>query len=222
MATIIKRDSVHEQSTGETVRPVAYDLRSVERYGEEYVESIRREAARIVQQANSEAGAIRTKAEKEGREAAKAALSKMLDDKLASQMLTLKPALEQAVEELTRARGEWLTRWEGEAIELAIKIAERLVRRELGKRPEITVGWVREALELASGSSSVTVRLNPEDHEHLRDEVENVARSISTVAPAELVADPAITPGGCRVDTRHGSIDAQLESQLARLLEEMT
>ena len=37
---------------------------------------------------------------------------------------------------------------------------------------------------------------------------------------AELVADPAITPGGCRVETRFGVIDQQFETQLARIEEE--
>jgi len=36
------------------------------------------------------------------------------------------------------------------------------------------------------------------------------------------VADPDITPGGCRVDTQFGSIDQQLETQLARIEEELT
>ena len=41
-------------------------------------------------------------------------------------------------------------------------------------------------------------------------------------AAAELAADENISPGGCRVETEHGSIDQQIEAQLARILEELT
>jgi flagellar assembly protein FliH len=36
-----------------------------------------------------------------------------------------------------------------------------------------------------------------------------------------IVADESITAGGCRVDTEFGSLDQQLEAQLARITEEL-
>jgi flagellar assembly protein FliH len=42
------------------------------------------------------------------------------------------------------------------------------------------------------------------------------------LAPAEMIADPEISPGGCRIETLHGAIDQQFESQLARIEEELT
>ena len=43
-----------------------------------------------------------------------------------------------------------------------------------------------------------------------------------TLTTAEIVADPAITLGGCRVETRFGIIDQQFEAQLKRIEEELT
>ncbi|MBW8885281.1 MAG: hypothetical protein JF612_11035 [Planctomycetia bacterium] len=36
-----------------------------------------------------------------------------------------------------------------------------------------------------------------------------------------IVEDSAIAAGGCRVDTEFGSLDQQLEQQLARIAEEL-
>ena len=37
-----------------------------------------------------------------------------------------------------------------------------------------------------------------------------------------FMADPEIARGGCRVETRFGTIDQQFEAQLARIEEELT
>jgi len=44
---------------------------------------------------------------------------------------------------------------------------------------------------------------------------------MAALGSAEVTADAQITPGGCRVETRFGSIDQQFESQLKRIEEEL-
>ncbi|MEM6655740.1 MAG: hypothetical protein AAF596_08055, partial [Planctomycetota bacterium] len=65
MATIIKRGEQTPTPAGESVRGVAYDLEEMSGYGDDYVARVRQEAAKIVQQANSEADQIRQRAESE-------------------------------------------------------------------------------------------------------------------------------------------------------------
>ena len=45
---------------------------------------------------------------------------------------------------------------------------------------------------------------------------------MSGLGDAEVVADATIERGGCRVETRFGTIDQQFESQLKRIEEELT
>jgi flagellar biosynthesis/type III secretory pathway protein FliH len=42
------------------------------------------------------------------------------------------------------------------------------------------------------------------------------------LAELKFAGDPSITRGGCRLETRHGVIDQQLETQLARIEAELT
>jgi flagellar assembly protein FliH len=92
----------------------------------------------------------------------------------------------------------------------------------LTAHPEITLTLVREALELAAGSAQVRIHLHPDDRAALGDQVQLLIREMSGLGSAELVADAAVTRGGCRVETRFGVIDQQFEAQLARIEEELT
>ena len=221
MATIIKRGMGTPSQSGEPVRGVAFDLDDMSHHGDRYLEKIRDEAAKIVQQANVGADQVRSEAEAAGREAAEQAIDKILAKKMSQQMATLRPAIEQVVSELDQARGQWLSHWEQSAITLAGRIAERIVRRQISQQPEITIEWAREALQLTSGGSEATVRLNPSDHENLGEQVEAVAESLAKAVTTRVVADESISPGGCVVETRHGVIDAQVESQITRMIEEL-
>jgi flagellar assembly protein FliH len=114
-----------------------------------------------------------------------------------------------------------MSQWESGVVRLATAIAERVVRGELSRRPEITLRLVREALELAAGSSNVRLQLHPDDYTALGSQVGSMIEAMSGLGNAEVVCDPSMTPGGCRVETRFGVIDQQLESQLKRIEEEL-
>ena len=44
---------------------------------------------------------------------------------------------------------------------------------------------------------------------------------LGRVAETEIVPDPAIGVGGCKVTTEYGEIDQQFEQQLRRIAEEL-
>jgi len=188
----------------------------------QYLEQVKIEAGKIVIAARQEAAAIKAKAEAEGKQAAQKAVEKIVDEKIQKQMATLLPALNKVVESISHAKHNWLHHWEKTAVHVAAAIASRVIRREVSKSPEITVALVKEALELAAGSAEIQVRLNPTDHAALEGEVKTIAASLTRLGKANIVADPQISPGGCRVDTRFGSIDQQFESQLSRIEQELS
>ena len=65
------------------------------------------------------------------------------------------------------------------------------------------------------------LHLHPEDHANLGQQVTRLTAEMAALGPTTVVADPAISPGGCRVETRFGSIDQQFEAQLARIEKEL-
>jgi flagellar biosynthesis/type III secretory pathway protein FliH len=213
MSTVIRAS---ERNNG--TQTVAFNFEDMSERSEKYLVKVRAEALQIVVKAQQEAATIRRRAEQEGRQAALQAVEGMIK----SQFATVIPALRQAVQNIQEAKQSWLRHWEAAAVRVSGAIAEKLVRREIGRHPEITLTLVREALELAAGSSQLRIQLNPDDLKALRDQVCVLIDEIAPLAGAEFNADPEIAPGGCRVETRFGVIDQQFAAQLKRIEEELT
>lgn len=220
MASVIKAGKILRSGT--TVQHTEFNLEDISANASQYLDTVRRQVAQLVTQAQQQSQQIAAQAAERGREAARQAAQQAAREELASRWQTLAPALQQAIEATDRLRTGWLRNWEQQVVHLAVAIAQRLVRGELGRRPEISQQWIREALELASSSPTLTLRLNPADYETLGTLRETLAAEFRQLSPTSIVADPQIAPGGCRVDTQFGHIDQQLASQLARIEEELT
>jgi flagellar assembly protein FliH len=212
MATIIRAVDAPNET-----RAVAFNFDDIAAQASQCVQRASREAAEIVAHAKEQADAVRQQAANEGRQAALAEVDQMVARRLAPAMA----ALQQAADDLLQAKQAWLSHWEASGVRLAGAIAARVIRHELTRQPEITLTLIREALELAAGSPNVRLRLNPEDHQALGAEVRTLVDTMSALGGAEVTADPAISLGGCRVETRFGAIDQQFESQLSRIEEEL-
>jgi flagellar assembly protein FliH len=189
--------------------------------GQSYVGRVRSEAVEIVNQARKEAAQIKAKATEDGRQAGIQAAQASLKARLDQQLGEILTALRQAVVQIEQSRQAWQQHWERHTVTLAAGIATRICRRELSRQPEISLGWIREALLLAGNNAEVVLRLHPDDHSALNQQVEKLKHELTGIGAIKIVADPAISSGGCRVDTEFGSLDQQLEAQLARITEEL-
>jgi flagellar assembly protein FliH len=212
MATILKASDSHP------CPPVAvFNFVDLEAQAAECTARAQAEAAEIVAQARSEADAIRRQAAEEG---CKAAMQEF-DKTVATHLAPAIAAIHEADTELRQARQAWLSHWERGAVRLAAAIAARVVRRELREEPDISLSLVREALDLAAGSPNIRLHLNPEDYRALGGQVRSLIDGMSSLGDAEVISDATVTQGGCRVETRFGTIDQQIESQLQRIEEEL-
>lgn len=216
MAGIIKASGTADSTAKSPLKAFHFDD-----VGQSYLGNVRAEAAKIVNQARQEAAKIRTKATEEGRQAAIQAAQASLKARLDQQLGEILTALKQATIQIEQSRHAWQQHWERHAVQLATAIAARICRRELSRDPNISLDWIRESLNLAAGNAEVIVRLCPADHEVLAPQIERITRELTGLGTMKIVADDAITAGGCRVDTEFGSLDQQLESQLARISEEL-
>lgn len=217
MATVIKSNVHPGQQSG-----VAFNFEDMAAQATAQLERVRTDAAQIVTQAENDARALRHQAEKNAYQAALKDLEAITEAKVRDQMATVLPALREAIKQLHDAKHVWLTQWEANAVHLAGEIARRIIRRELKNDPNITLTWVREALQLAAGSARVRLLLNPADTIALQKEIKTLTNELSRLAPAEVIADPSIEPGGCKVETEFGTIDQQISTQIDRIEEELT
>jgi flagellar assembly protein FliH len=96
-------------------------------------------------------------------------------------------------------------------VSLAGAIARQIVRRELKTNPDEIVAVVRETVALLPLTArEVRVHLNPEDAKLVRSRLVEA----SSDRAWNIVEDPILTRGGCRVSSENSTIDAQLEQRL--------
>ena len=123
-------------------------------------------------------------------------------------------SLESIIQALASPFDEFDERVENEIASLAIQISKQLVRRELKVDSGQVVGVVKEAIAaLPSSTQHIRLFLHPEDVELVKS-----ALSLDDSARWELVEDPVITRGGCRVKTDVSAIDATVENRLLAII----
>ncbi len=104
-----------------------------------------------------------------------------------------------------------------ELVTLAMTIAKHMVRREIKTNPGEIVAVVREAVAvLPTTSRTIKVYLHPEDATLLKESL-----SISEQGRWDLIDDPSLTRGGCRLETEHAELDASIEARLAAVVAEL-
>jgi flagellar assembly protein FliH len=126
--------------------------------------------------------------------------------------------LEGMFYDLTKPFKELDDEVERELLALAMALARQIVRRELKADPTHIIGIIREAIAaLPVAAREVRVHLHPEDAAVVR---ENLAPTESERA-WQIVEDPVMARGGCRVTTATSRIDARLETRLGAILSEL-
>jgi len=100
-------------------------------------------------------------------------------------------------------------------VRLAVTIAGQLVRRALRTEPGHVVASVREAIKVMPvASRNVRLYLHPEDAALVRDSL----RPEPGQGAWEIVEDPLLERGGCRVESEFSRVDASVESRMASVI----
>lgn len=222
MATILKQ----EQLTGSnTPRPVAFNIDDVQERAGAYLNEIRAQAAQIVAAAQAEAESVRAQARAAGLADAERQFAARVEER-AAQMTddrtrTATESCRQAVDKLNVQTVEWLQEWRNMTVDLAISMAEKLVRQSMASGLEPLRVWLEEALVMMRDARGVQVLVHPDDFTWAGRYLQSIAKHIPIAAEVEVLPDPQVSPGGCIVRCSQGQIDQQLETQLARLGEQL-
>lgn len=177
-------------------------LRETELQIEAMLAEARTQSAQLLNETQQKIAQITQQAEQQGLEQGRAA----------GQAETRR-ALQQAQHILQAAhfdRERLLHDSEGEMVQLVLQIVRKILRIEPIINEQVLLKVVRAALERLGKQVNVLIRVHPEDLELLHFsllQLEDLALEI------ELLPDPAIEPGGCRVVSAAGEIDATLQTQ---------
>ena len=121
--------------------------------------------------------------------------------------------LTRCIEEIGGLRGRLRAEAETDLVRLSLAIARRILRRELSIDPEALHGLVLGALDKLQAQEISRVRVHPSHVALVTDSL----RQNSASAKVEVLADPSREVGTVIFETRHGNLDASVDSQLQEI-----
>lgn len=133
-------------------------------------------------------------------------------------------SLRGATESVQALREKVMRESEDDLIDLVMKVARKVILREVAMDRGILLGVVQTAIAALSERCEITIRLNPDDYILVTTGQDATFRRELLTERMRLKSDPAVLQGSCLVDSEMGTLDAGIEGQLdeifRRLLEE--
>jgi len=166
------------------------------------------EAMRILETAQAEAAAVRASAEKARADAMEAGYREgyaggaaQWADAVKSAQSSLKAALEAAKPQIVR---------------MALRVAEKVLRRKLETTPEAMLPMVDEALRSLQGQQQtrIVLRVHPADQAVLEARRQHWLDRHPSTSSLQVVVDESMSRGGCRIESEFGMVDATVETQI--------
>jgi type III secretion protein L len=114
-------------------------------------------------------------------------------------------------------RDKTLSETEQDILRLSVKLAEKIIGREIKTDKTAVVDIVANALRNAKRQDKLTIRVSQKDYSTVQEKFVELSQS-SRTSYVDIVPDPRVTLGGCIIESEVGTIDARLETQL-RVLE---
>jgi flagellar biosynthesis/type III secretory pathway protein FliH len=100
-------------------------------------------------------------------------------------------------------------------VSLVLALTRLLVRHEVNAAPDTILQVARAALEELTVEHAVTLRVHPDDAALLQAQLP--ALGLPIAVQVSVLPDPAVTAGGCLIESGTGRVNASIEKQLERL-----
>lgn len=228
----------------EAPTPHLFNFEDLQSQAETYLEAVRKKAREIIEEATletkqqqerllAEADTIREKARQEGYQEGvrlgaleaenkiQAELQRRLQREVTSAVDSSRKGMINLLDQCANLREEMTQNWENAFLRLVFRVAKTVIRRELKQEPQISVQWVRETLELSLGENGLVLILNPEDAVLLKTPLERLFSEFRQLGEIEIRTDATLSRGDCILRSENGQLDQRLDSQLARIEEEL-
>lgn len=173
-----------------------------EKEADRIMNEARAEAARLLQEAQQKVTQIEKQAYQEGLQRGEA-------DGRAQHLQALQ-AFQTVLLEAQNERRRMLANTESEVVHLVLQTVRKILKIEPIINEQVLVRVIRDALERLGQKVDVHIDVNPQDLDLLHfslTQIEDLALEIV------IDTDVQIEPGGCRIRSRAGEIDARLSTQ---------
>jgi len=229
VAGVIKAEEAHRPDC----RHGEFSLGDFALEGRQIVAAARAQAEQLVEEARAVGAQIRQEAHQqgyerghqkgleEGRVAGRQEALEKTSAEFEARLVQLASACESQFREVDRRKRELLLASHRDLVALAVAVAERVTKRiGLVDRQTVTDNLLG-VIDLVGQTSDMVVAVNPVDAETLEQFASDLVARRGDLKHVEVRPDDGVHPGGCVVKTCGGQIDATLETQLARIAQEL-
>lgn len=100
-----------------------------------------------------------------------------------------------------------------------IEVVDEALRKIIGEMDskDLISRVVKKALSTVRNQKKVTIIVNPVDSEVVRNQINELLTLYNAINTIDILVDNRISPGGCKLETEMGVVDASLEVQLEAL-----
>lgn len=129
--------------------------------------------------------------------------------------------IEKIHENILNQKISMIEKNEEELIELSFNLAQKIVKKEIVCDKEIIRKNLVEALKKVPISKNLTIIVNWEDLEYIKEIKNKLFAEIQGVEKIDILENTSIERGGCILETSMGTIDATINSQLEIVYEKL-
>jgi len=176
------------------------------------------EVVRLLDAARVEAQALRDNAIAdglaEGRKRAADEAQAALQIALQARMGEHSVAARSMVDQIATQHQRWMQSYADTVIQLAIDVAERVIRARLTHEPEILIRWAADALTATRSAKRITVAVHPETLAELGKDLDELLATPGLPEDSTIVPDASVARAGVVVRQLGGEVDVSLHTQL--------
>ncbi len=125
--------------------------------------------------------------------------------------------LASLIHELTKARKEFLSRLDVDALNLAFAIAEKILNHEIATDKDVVRKVLGGAVSKMADHEGMKIRVNPDDYGYLKSITESPFPGLEEIKSVMLEEDASIGRGGAFIVSAFGEVDARLDQQMSIL-----
>ena len=189
------------------------------------LDGVRQQARAILEQCQQECEAIRETTKQQAIEEGQAIidqLARQQAEQIAEERITqVLSRVDTLCEGLEQATEEWLRNWQHETVSLAIKIAEKLLVRQIESDPTILLTWIEDMVKLVQGQRRMVIKLSSHDAMQLSGALSELIERLSPGVEFQVIEDASFSSGSVVLETPETTLDRSLKTQLERLQQEL-
>ncbi|HOB12519.1 MAG TPA: FliH/SctL family protein [Syntrophomonadaceae bacterium] len=214
MATVEQVEQEAARILQETEQMVVDLLQKARNQAHEILDNAREEAEVTLSKAQEEAHQLREKAfqegYQEGLESARQAMQKEINE--------TNQQCQQMLEEARNTKLAMFRTCESDMIKLSLAVAKRVVATEITTNPQVVASILQEALSYIDQPDNLTLYVNQRDLETIQELMQTHNYSdIGSKTNLQVQVDNRISPGGLKLDSESGTVDARIETRLANV-----